>query len=573
MLDADMVLEVRNFNKTMLHIETMDSFNILQGNESFFYQNKRMIKNNGQYNYMGVTHEYINCCSPNEKTILLTKDQLFISDIGDGGAKGDKFERDIRLLKKGIEDEPDNARYYFYLANTYLDSNHMEDAIELYKKRIEKGGWNQECWYSYYKIGVAYQRLGQIEKAIYYWLAGYEFFPDRIENLYEIVKYYREAGKQKLSHEFYKIAKNILDKKLDWSSYLFLHNDVYTYKLEYEYAIIAYYLSVPKNINIQAVKTLNHCTDSSIIQNLLSNMKFYKDVLVPLEKIDMTFSLEYLLDGSLIPFYSSSNCIVPNANNKGYEMNVRLVNYKIDGNGGYSWTKNITSLNKYYTLDKNFRVITEKVFETEYVDRQYIGIEDVRIYRDTNKKLIFNGTGFHANNKIGIVVGSYASELCSLIPCEIKQTFKDSSCEKNWVFVHYKNSTHVIYEWNPCTICKIDEDKKELSVVDKIEMPNLFKHVRGSTNGHVYKNEIWFICHIVSYESPRNYYHIFSVFDENMKLLRYSAPFKFCEEPIEYCLGLIVEDKRVICTFSSWDRTTNIAVYDKKYIDSKVCFV
>ena len=42
---------------------------------------------------------------------------------------------------------------------------------------------------------------------------------------------------------------------------------------------------------------------------------------------------------------------------------------------------------------------------------------------------------------------------------------------------YYKNSTHVIYEWNPCTICKIDEDKKELSVVDKIEMPNLFKQL------------------------------------------------------------------------------------------------
>lgn len=578
MLDADMVLEVRNFNKSFIDILTMDSFNILQGNESFFYQNKRIIKNNGQYNYMGVTHEYINCCSPNEKTCLLKKDQLFISDIGDGGAKDDKFERDIRLLKKGIEDEPTNERYYFYLANTYIDSNHLDESIETYKKRIERGGWNQEVWYSYYKIGIAYQRLGQIEKAIYYWLAGYDYFPDRIENLYEIVKYYRETGKQKLSYEFYKIAKNILDKNLDWSSYLFLHNDVYTYKLEYEYAIIAYYLPVPKNINSQAVKTLCRCNDSTTIQNLLQNMKFYKDVLVPLEHIDMSFSMQYLVNGHMDTFYSSSNCIIPNNYGTGYDMNVRLVNYKIGEQGNYSWTKNIISLNKYYALNTGFRVMSEKVFDIEYVDRQYVGIEDIRIFRDTNKKLIFNGTGFHSNDKIGIVTGQYITEKSdALVPCEIKQSFKKSDCEKNWVFVPYKNSTHVIYEWNPCTICKIEdkiEDKdKEITVVFKHDMPNLFKHVRGSTNGHAYKNEIWFVNHIVSYESPRHYYHIFSVFDENMKLLRYSAPFKFSVEPIEYCLSLIVENNRVICGYSTWDRTTNISVFDKKYIDSKICFV
>ena len=44
------------------------------------------------------------------------KDELFIRDIGDGGAKHDKFERDIRLLLDGIKEEPNNVRYYFYLA-------------------------------------------------------------------------------------------------------------------------------------------------------------------------------------------------------------------------------------------------------------------------------------------------------------------------------------------------------------------------------------------------------------------------------------------------------------------------
>ena len=82
------------------------------------------------------------------------------------------------------------------------------------------------------------------------------------------------------------------------------------------------------------------------------------------------------------------------------------------------------------------------------------------------------------------------------------------------------------------------------------------------------ETEIWFVLHMVSYESPRHYYHIIAVFDESMNLLRYSAPFKFHTEPIEYCLGLVVEDKRVLITYSVWDRETKLGIYDKKYIDS-----
>jgi hypothetical protein len=133
-----------------------------------------------------------------------------------------------------------------------------------------------------------------------------------------------------------------------------------------------------------------------------------------------------------------------------------------------------------------------------------------------------------------------------------------------------------------------------INVVETKQMPKIFSRIRGSTCGFVYnkqvnttmnsstdnislnivekedENEIWFINHIVSYDSPRHYYHIISVFDSHMNLLRYSAPFKFDSEAVEYCLSIVVEDERVLINYSTWDRTTRIGVYDKKYIDSIV---
>jgi len=156
LLDADMTIKINKFNK--IDLLKADSFNILQGNDSFFYQNMRIVKNNGLYKYVGVTHEYID--SPQNNTVLsFDKNSIFINDIGDGGSKSNKFERDINLLLDGIKDEPNNVRYYFYLANSYHDSGKFEEAINTYLKRISLGGWDQEVWYSYYRIGLCYKNM------------------------------------------------------------------------------------------------------------------------------------------------------------------------------------------------------------------------------------------------------------------------------------------------------------------------------------------------------------------------------------------------------------------------------
>jgi hypothetical protein len=57
-----------------------------------------------------------------------------------------------------------------------------------------------------------------------------------------------------------------------------------------------------------------------------------------------------------------------------------------------------------------------------------------------------------------------------------------------------------------------------------------------------------------------------------MKLLRYSAPFKFEGLCIEYCVGLVVEEHRVLIAHSGWDRTTKIRLYERGYIESMLKF-
>ena len=107
-------------------------------------------------------------------------------------------------------------------------------------------------------------------------------------------------------------------------------------------------------------------------------------------------------------------------------------------------------------------------------------------------------------------------------------------------------------------------------------MTPLFKHIRGSTNGVIVCDEIWFVCHFVSYEKPRRYYHIIIKLDLNtLKFISHSIPFTFEGEPIEYCCGLRVDNDLLYMTYSIKDNNSNIAVLKKntiKFMDEDLMY-
>lgn len=569
-LDADMILEIRNFDKNML--SSYDSFHILQGNDTFFFGNIRIIRNNGLFKYIGVTHEYIS--TPEKNSVYhFKRNELFIKDVGDGGSKHDKFIRDINLLEEAIRIKPDCVRSHFYLANSYHDSRQYEKAIPIYERRIALGGWNQEVWYSYYRIGLCYKNLKQMEKAICSWLEGYSYLPNRIENLYEIIKYYRDTSKHNLSHNFYKMAKEVIARGEDRTGFLFLHNDIYEYKIDYEYTIISSYLNV-KNIGDEFVHIFNVSNEGYMLDNILSNLKFYKDILKATHTLKFDDKITDIINGENVELQSTSSCIIQTDSSQvnKYCLNIRYVNYYINDKGLYlNCGDHIISKNLYVELTSDLTITNSKWFDHNGdTNRKYVGIEDVRIYKDKHTdKMLFIGTGFLKDERIGIVNGLYDLTKNTLDTTEILSSFNNNSCEKNWVYTDYKDKTHIVYNWFPVQLCEIREDDHIYIVAEK-PMPSMFKRVRGSSCGFKYNNETWFVTHIVSYEQPRHYYHVIVVFDNDMNLLRYSAPFKFDSDPIEYCLGLVVNDNNVLMSYSTWDRTTRLGIYPKEYIESKL---
>lgn len=596
LMDADMILtyptKSKEEVKQMLKSTGGNAFSLFQGSESFHYKNVRIIKNvKDGFSYWGTTHEYINT-PPNTTTITLDKDLLFIKDIGDGGCKDDKFERDVRLLKEGLEESPNNVRYLFYLANSYKDLRKYEDAITYYLKRIETGGWIEEVWMCYYNIGHCYKELNKIESAVYYWLEAYNHSPHRIESLYELIKHYRIVGKHKLAYHFYVMA-DYERSQLTSFDYLFLQKNVYEYKLDYEMTILGYYYN-PKKYDIVGINTkvLSHeHTDDSTYDSVLSNYKFYAKKLCDSKKTDSSVispkNLALLENignalnietGKHDVFSKSTPCIC-SVNNAEMYVCVRYVNYRIGDSGNYIFNKEnsrIETINVVAIVDitlPEWKITKEFILEYDDIpESRYVGIEDVRIFLTTDKFAKIPVVSYNAtrglNGSICIEYGSI--DLINNRTKGARHLKGKTNVEKNWVLFDdvHTDSVKCIYGWHPLVIGDIVGDK--FVETHEIATNPFFKRMRGSSNGVLIDDEIWFITHVVSYTSPRNYYHCFVVLDaRTYEVKRYTPLFKFDAEPIEYTLGFkwFRQTSEFLLGYSKMDRNCNFMCVSKSVID------
>jgi glycosyltransferase involved in cell wall biosynthesis len=570
LLDADMKLVIGpDFRKENL---VDDGYMIIQGNSRLEYYNTRIIKTSIGARCVSPTHEYYDFPDKSRQP-RWGKNVMHINDIGDGGCKADKFERDIRLLKEGLEEDPKNPRYHFYIANSYRDLGKKEEAIAWYKKRVEIGGWVEEVWNSLLEMGKCYLAINDAPNGLYYLWEAYNFRPQRAESLYEIAKYYREKGKQQAGQLVCDRARQIPFPKDD---VLFIQKDVYDYLLEYEHSILMYYTKVP----VDHRRYLDLIGTGHNRENVVSNYQFYyrnlKDICKVVKRISFNDAVEKTVRGKLDSFKSSSPCIMPFS--EGYLMNVRYVNYNLDKQrGSYSYRhddQKIITLNKAVLMNRDLEVMREHWFDKVHrEDIRYLGVEDVKVFSHEGE-LRFLGTVQDEQGRPRVGGGVYDlngnDKKSDVLVPTVYPSPVNADCEKNWVHLHHKGKLKTVYNWKPLLIGNVDEGKFSTDVCVE-EVPAFFRDLRGSTNGCLVGDEVWFLGHVVGYSTPRHYYHVFVVLDaDTLKVKRHSTLFKFEGEKIEYALGLVVEPDRILISYSKWDAESVLSVYDRKSLEEAV---
>lgn len=279
-------------------------------------------------------------------------------------------------------------------------------------------------------------------------------------------------------------------------------------------------------------------------------------------------------------------------------LNMRYVNYWITPQGRYLYSdgsKIIENKNVLYILSQDASytgpIVQEMNDQTVNLpklthDGCSRGLEDMRIFTGESGQLKFIATSveYSPTGRNRMVMGNYHVDTASYSNCFVIVPPKpDSWTEKNWIPVLHNGITHIIYQWCPMEIGQIvdqttekGEVEKHLEIITRYETGHLpwFNHFRGSTTFTETEEGLVGLVHFSKEDMPRKYYHCLMILDkDNLRPVKYSAPFYFQNVGVEFCIGMAVQETTYAFWISQMDRDPLMIIVEKKDISTNFVIV
>jgi hypothetical protein len=232
LIDADMELQVLD---PQWKERLGEPFYSIRQHNVLAYDNIRLVRRESGARYLGVTHEYLDTGGRGAPRL----EGVEMLDHACGANRVGKAERDAALLRKGLEAEPDNARYVFYLAQSWRDAGQLQEAYDTYGRRVAMGGWAEEQFIAQLEKGRLAIALARPEEVVVRdLLDAFDLRPSRAEPLHSLAVYFRQASKWGRAYLFARMGSQIACP----GDRLFLHQAVYEWMLLDELAVAAYWV-------------------------------------------------------------------------------------------------------------------------------------------------------------------------------------------------------------------------------------------------------------------------------------------------------------------------------------------
>lgn len=393
------------------------SYSLFIKSDDVIYASNRIIKSESNLRYIYKIHEVIS--DQNNINVMIPLEFSYIEDPVDKYMEERTFNRkylDIKLLNEMIEEDPDNPRHFYYLAQTYKLLGEFNKTEEYYLKRIyhKNEGFKSELIDSCFELARLYnfQLNKSWDECMKYYMMAYKLDNGRDESLYFIGIHYFLENNFILAHEYFKKAFEIG----------FNVQKQYSLKPTLSFKFLPYYLvqTCYHNINININIELGLNALNIYFKNNNSNDEFYK-LMIDWLNIFNKFSL--------LPKYQKSITI-----------DKRLIIFIADG-GFNTWDGNSIysgiggSESHIIEIARNWKRITN---------------DEVIVFCNTSSNNIIEGVNYIPLNELYNFIRTYYIDICFIsryseyIPIAIH-----SYIENIYVFVHDLTLTGNIIPLSP----------------------------------------------------------------------------------------------------------------------------
>jgi len=555
LLDADMILINKDFKAEDLKC---DVIRLIQYDSILAYKNVRLVRSNLKIQYIGRTHEYIDISSNHTSCDYYN---LRIHDVGDGGCKSDKFQRDLKLLREDLSENPGNVRSLYYLASTYESLGENKKAIQKYTQRICAGGWDEEAWMAQYRRGIVRLNDKDISLAETDFIKCWASRPWRTEPLFRLAQLYLDTNKQ--THAC-AIAKAALNIKFPTNDSLFVESQCYHDEFHKILSIGDFYTG--KQYNGLEHADILILKNSSYRDNALQNASWYMEKLPVKKSIDLSSMISTYIDG-----WSFCNPSIINSSlDDGYDVSVRSVNYKIREDGSYDYPGFVATQTYLLKLNEKLEKVSDVLLSNPIPreDARIRGIEDIRLFSVDRQFINAIGTRLDDKEDYPQIFKCKWTNDGELV--ENTRISQQGKTEKNWLPFVIDNNVNCLYSTGPKLVI-VDLNGNTISE----SIPSIYcNDFRGGAAPIQFKNGWLWVIHQVTIrisQTRRIYLHRFvwvPNFNEAQNMI-VSKPFYFQEQSIEFCSGMCHgKNEEILMTYGFLDNKANLLVVDSKTISN-----
>jgi glycosyltransferase involved in cell wall biosynthesis len=235
----------------------------------------RLFRASKRIRFKGVVHE-----APEVPAQAKTPDPIYfeVNASHQGIEKSrQRWQRDLPLLLKAYQENNNDPRTTFYLAQTYECLGMLEKAYLFYQHRSKLNGWDEENFITLFRLGCLAQRnkinnTDAWATAMDYFLQAFSLRPHRIEPLVKIAEHYWPRNIQTC----YLFIRHAYDIPYPTNDLLFIEKEMYDY---HRYELLSRCAWYVDQYELGEKATLLALAVHPNMNHLHNNLKLYQEKL------------------------------------------------------------------------------------------------------------------------------------------------------------------------------------------------------------------------------------------------------------------------------------------------------
>ena len=159
--------------------------------------------------------------------MVICEDFLWVHDAAEAGRDN---QRNFRIIRKAIEQDPTAPRFHYYLGNQHFAAHNWAEAIEAYNTYVPLSNWAEEKWQALIQLATAYRALAMYPDSIRALTHAMTLRPDWPDAYFDLGDTYTRVGEYEKALQFGEIGMRLVAEGKTADPTVFVNSLSYTFR-------------------------------------------------------------------------------------------------------------------------------------------------------------------------------------------------------------------------------------------------------------------------------------------------------------------------------------------------------